>query len=204
MQEYGIKPYRRRGRKYNKNKVSTEETKVCPNHLLNLKFPEEPNRIWVSDFTYIPYRNKFIYLATILDLYSRKVVGFNVWTKHDKDLVSNALMNAVMTEGKIAKYIHSDQGKEYKSKYYQELCKKLGIKISMSNKSSPWENGYQESFYSQFKVDLGDPNRYETLGELVYAIYQSIYYYNNLRIHSAFNTSPNNYLNSYYFVDSLS
>ena len=70
----------------------------------------------------------------------------------------------------------------------------------MSNKGSPWENGYQESFYSQFKLELGDPNRYESLGELVYAIYQSIYYYNNLRIHSALNTSPNNYLKFYFHM----
>jgi transposase InsO family protein len=62
--------------------------------------------------------------------------------------------------------------------------------ISRSAPGCPWENGYQESFYSQFKVDLGDPSRFKTLGELVYEIYQTIYVYNNTRIHSALRMSP--------------
>jgi len=60
----------------------------------------------------------------------------------------------------------------------------------MSQKGAPWENGYQESFYSQFKVDLGDPNRFTTLGELVYAIYQTIHSYNHSRIHTKLKMPP--------------
>lgn len=63
----------------------------------------------------------------------------------------------------------------------------------MSHKGSPWENGYQESFYSQFKVDLGDPNRFKTLGELAVAVYHQLYYYNNLRIHSQLKMPPRLY-----------
>ncbi|MDP3731068.1 MAG: integrase core domain-containing protein, partial [bacterium] len=65
-------------------------------------------------------------------------------------------------------------------------------------KASPWENGYQESFYNQFKVDLGDPNRFESLGELIYAVYQTIHHYNKDRIHTILKTSPQKYLKSYY------
>ncbi len=60
----------------------------------------------------------------------------------------------------------------------------------MSSKGSPWENGYQESFYSHFKVDLGDPNRFDSLGELVWGVYKSIYDYNNTRIHTALKMPP--------------
>ena len=64
------------------------------------------------------------------------------------------------------------------------------MQISMSEKGSPWQNGYQESFYDKFKIDLGDPNRFKTLGELVYEIYRTIYIYNNERIHSKLKMSP--------------
>lgn len=86
--------------------------------------------------------------------------------------------------------IHSDHGSEYTAKIYQDFCLSAGIQISMSLKGSPWENGYQESFHSQFKVNFGDPARFKTLGELVYEIYQTIYKYNHTRIHSALKMSP--------------
>ena len=73
----------------------------------------------------------------------------------------------------------------------------------MSNPGSPWENGYQESFYSHFKLELGDPNRFNTLGELVYAIYQHIYTYNHYRIHTALKTSPINYTLKYIKTNKL-
>ena len=69
----------------------------------------------------------------------------------------------------------------------------LGIKVSMSRKASPWENGYQEAFYSQFKVDLGDPNRFNSLGELIAEIYQTIHIYNTQRIHTVLKMPPKQY-----------
>jgi putative transposase len=85
---------------------------------------------------------------------------------------------------------HSDNGSEYNSEVFKEALSTLGILISRSKPGCPWENGYQESFYSQFKVDLGDPSRFRNVGELVYEIYQTIYKYNNSRIHSALKMSP--------------
>lgn len=69
----------------------------------------------------------------------------------------------------------------------------LGVSISRSKKGCPWENGYQESFYNQFKVDLGDPNRSASFGELVAAIYNTIYRYNTVRIHSALRMAPSQF-----------
>ncbi|MCC6323605.1 transposase [Candidatus Nomurabacteria bacterium] len=100
-----------------------------------------------------------------------------------------ALVSALIDHPK-PDIIHSDQGSEYTSQIYQDFCISSGIQISMSDKGSPWQNGYQESFYDKFKIDLGDPNRFETLGELVYEIYQTIYIYNTTRIHTKLKMSP--------------
>ncbi len=89
-----------------------------------------------------------------MDIYTREIVGWNISIRHTKELVIEALLEAVITQGK-PQIVHTDQGSEYKSKEYTQLTNKLGIKISMSKKGSPWENGYQESFYNNFKTDLG-------------------------------------------------
>lgn len=147
------------------------------------------HHIWVSDFTYLPYYGRFVYLATVEDIFTRQVLGWSVSTKHNANLVSLALLEAVIANHAPA-IIHSDQGSEYRSQDYLNLLKSLTIKPSMSAKSSPWQNGYQESFYSGFKLELGHPNIYPTLGELVEAIANQIYYYNNLRIHTALKCPP--------------
>lgn len=200
MKLFGIKPYRRRGKKWRKTKKNL--LKAYPNLLLN-EFPKSINHIWVSDFTYLPFKGKWIYLATIMDLFSREVVGFSVLANHSTQLVINAMLSAIHKHP-VAQIIHSDQGSEYLSKDYIFLASTLGIRLSMSEKGSPWENGYQESFYSQFKVDLGDPGRFKTLGELVYEIYQTIWKYNNRRIHTALKMPPIIYANHFLIAQRVS
>lgn len=83
---------------------------------------------------------------------------------------------------------------EYTSKEYTGFLESLGVQISMSRKASPWENGYQESFYNNFKTDLGlEFDRFQTLGEFVAAIHATINYYNTTRIHTALKMSPEQY-----------
>lgn len=189
MNIYGIKPYKRRKKWIHIKKEDLSGT--YPNLLLKENiFPSYPNHIWTSDFTYLRYKGKFIYLATIIDIFTREIKGFNVLSSHDSQLVINALLQAA-SHHPLPDIIHSDQGREYTSKDYLNLVKSLGIKTSLSAKGSPWENGYQESFYSQFKIDLGDPEQFDSMGELVYNIYRTIYSYNNDRIHSALRMPPN-------------
>lgn len=152
MHLFGIKPYRRRGAKY--KKVNKDYSTQYPNLLL-AEFPRYPNHIWASDFTYIKFKKRTVYLATIIDLFTKEIVGFSVLLCHSNLLVMNALASAV-SKHPAPEILHSDQGSEYTSKDYIALETNLGIKPSMSRKGCPWENGYQESFYSQFKVDLGD------------------------------------------------
>jgi transposase InsO family protein len=185
MNIFGIKPYRRRGRKWKK----TKSIKVVYSNLLLTQYPTYPNHIWTADFTHFTFQGKIVYIATNMDLFTRRIVGLAVYTNHATHLVLSAFMNGIYAHPR-PEIFHSDNGSEYNSEIFIESLHTLGIKISRSAPGCPWENGYQESFHSQFKVDFGDPARYKTLGELVSAIYWTIYAYNNTRIHSALKMSP--------------
>jgi putative transposase len=185
MKLFGIKPYRRRGKKYRRAKPQDEQ---YPN-LLRLVTPSYEGCVWAADFTHLAYKGKDVCVATVLDLYSRKIVGVSVALNHAAPLVVQAFAGALLSNGRPAIF-HSDNGSEYHAKPFRTMLMHLGVAISRSRPGSPWENGYQESFYSQFKVDLGDPNRFASLGELVVAIYDTIYRYNTVRIHTALKMSP--------------
>lgn len=171
-----------------KPKDSGQAPMAIPNLILGLTI-SDPHQVWVKDFTYLPYFGKFVYLATVEDIFTRQVLGWAVSTKHNANLTALALLDAIIFNPAPA-ISHSDQGSEYRDKEYLNLLKSLNIKPSMSAKSSPWQNGYQESFYSGFKLELGHPEIYPNLGELYEAIATQIYYYNNQRIHSALKCPP--------------
>lgn len=185
MKLFGIKAYRRRGKKWKKVK----KIKVIYPNLLLTTYPQYENHIWVSDFTYIPFQGRFVYVATVEDLFTRKIVGMAVYTTHATQLVVSALMSAIHSNTRPLIF-HSDNGSEYDSDVFIQALETVGIQISRSAPGCPWENGYQESFYDKFKIDLGDPSRFKSLGELVCEIYHRIYVYNNQRIHTALKMSP--------------
>ena len=189
MKLYGIKPYRRRGKK----PVKQDDVGKPPSEFKNeieLFCPIKQNVVWVGDFTYINFHGKFYYLATAMDLFTREIVGWSFSDHHNSQLVVDAFVDGNRKTKQVPVYFHSDQGSEYDSKAYQILVESQNTIISMSRKGHPWENGYQESFYSQFKLEFGDPNRFETLGELLESISQMLFYYNHNRIHTTLKTSP--------------
>lgn len=188
MKKYGLKPYRTRYKPQKPDDLGKPETGY-PN-LIKAFCPIQPNIVWATDFTYIKYRNRFIYLATVIDIYTREILGWNISRYHNKHLVLGALRDATERTKTKPMYAHSDQGSEYDSESYEAFCQREGIQISMSKKGSPWENAFQESFYSGFKTDLCDPDNFEILGKLVEAINHSICYYNNKRIHTKLKMSP--------------
>jgi len=185
MKRFGIKAYRRRGRKWKK----TRNIKVVYPNLLLIEYPAYERHIWVSDFTRIPFHSGTVYLATVMDVFTRRIVGVSVYTTHAVQLTLSAFMNALSTNARPAIF-HSDNGSEYNAQVFVEALQRVGTPISRSHPGAPWENGYQESFYDKFKIDLGDHHRFSSLGELVYALYQTLWQYNNTRIHTSLKMTP--------------
>lgn len=187
MKLFGLKPLRSRKSPF-RPKDKNQAPMVIPN-LLKETIIDAPYLVWASDFTYLPFFGMFVYLATVEDIFTRQIVGWQVSMKHNSELVIDALLNA-LSKHPSPKISHSDQGSEYRSLKYQGTLMVSDIKPSMSEKASPWQNGHQESFYSEFKLELGHPEAYPTFGELIEAISKQIYYYNNERIHTALKCPP--------------
>lgn len=175
MKLYGIKPYKLMVR-WTKKKDYGQPPSGIPN-LVKGSSPIRPNVYWAGDFTRLVWNQKIVYLATFMDLFTREIVGWSIATSHTTELVTEALLDAIHAVGKPL-VIHTDQGSEYRAKEYRKVVESLGAKVSMSAKASPWENAYQESFYDNFKTDLGlEFERFATVGEFVEAIHQTMSYY---------------------------
>lgn len=188
MKLFNLSPARKPKMPFKKDDLK-QESSGKRNLLSNFDL-NSPSQIWSSDFTYLPYfNNKFIYLATIIDCFTKEITGWSLSSKHNSTLIENALIDA-LSKRKKPQILHSDQGSEYKSDNFTKILKSNKIKQSMSQKGSPWQNAVQESFYGKFKLELGHPKCYETLGELGEAIAHQIYYYNHKRIHSAIKCPP--------------
>ncbi len=190
MKKFQIKPYRAHGRTPCKKEDEGKAAIENEINIYNLLCPIRPGIVWVSDFTYIKYMGRFIYVGTVMDMYTREIIGIAISRFHDKNLVMEAFMDAEKKTGISPAYLHSDQGSEYTSDDYKTYVKLKVTNLSFAQKASPWQNGFQESFYGKFKVDLGDVNRFETLGELIAAIHETFHYYNNKRKHTVLKMSP--------------
>jgi putative transposase len=189
MNKFNLKPKKRRKTPSKPDDLGQRSINI-PNLIKGLAI-SKPHQVWATDFTYLwcPFLNKYIYLATIIDVFTRQIVGWHLALNHKTDLIVKALLNALSKYSRPLIH-HSDMGSEYRSQQYQNLLKSLNILISMSKKASPWQNGYQESFYSNFKLELDDLNNFSNLGEILELIAKQIHYYNNYRIHSALKCSP--------------
>lgn len=185
MKIFGIKAYRRRARRWKKPRKLAA---VYPNLLMQI-MPAYPGHVWAADFTHLVWKDRDTRIATTMDVYTRRIVGIAIGTRGGTALVTASFGNALLHHPR-PEFFHSDNGVEYEARSFRALLERCGIAISRSKKGCPWENGYQESFYDKFKVDFGDPNRFETLGELVAAVYEAVHRYNMRRIHSALRMSP--------------
>ena len=160
--------------------------------------PIAPNIVWRSDFTHIIYRGIHLYLATILDDYTKEIIGYGLSYRHTKEFVLSAIQDAITKTGWIIpEYFHSDQWSEYTSYLVLDFLCKQQITISMSHKWSPWQNGAQESYYGKLKLELWDTKEYGTIEDLILAIHRQIYYYNMKRMHTALKDTPSNFRKKY-------
>jgi transposase InsO family protein len=145
-----------------------------------------PNRAWVSDTTFIPTRQGWLYLAVMVDLYSRQVIGWSMSDKNDRKLVSSALSMAICSRGKARDVIvHSDQGSTYASGDYQQLLKENHLACSMSRKGECLDNAVAESFFGTLKTEWVDDEDYKTKDEARTSLFHYIEtFYNRRRRHS--------------------
>ncbi|MBN1585643.1 DDE-type integrase/transposase/recombinase [Candidatus Uhrbacteria bacterium] len=189
MRKYGLKPMIRRGVRFVKPDDLGRADTLTPKVLQSL-CPVRPDVVWAGDFTCVRFMGRFWCAATVMDVFTREIVGWHVANHHTTALVADAFLDAVRRTGRAPGWFHSDQGSEYVSGAYGSLLASHGTAASQSRKSSPWQNGFQESFYSSFKLELGDPGRFDHAGELIEAVHQQVGYYNNRRMHSAVRMPP--------------
>jgi transposase InsO family protein len=189
MRKYGLKPPRR--------KIHHFCTVSTPHHtftnLINGWRPIVPNQLWVADVSFIKFQGRFWYLSTIVDVFTRQVLAVQISRHHDHQLILSTLKQAVIITGTFPRVFHSDQGTEFMAQATIDFLLENGVSVSVSDKASPWQNGYQESFFGRFKDEIGDINRFETVGEFLEAIYQHVHYYNYDRIHTALKMPPATY-----------
>lgn len=185
MRTHGIRS--RHKRKFRATTNSRHCYPVADNLLQRQFVVSAPNRWWVSDITYIPTREGWLYLAVTLDLYHRKVVGWAMDRWMTQQLVMDAFTMAMKNSRPGPGLCHhSDQGVQYVSKAFQALLKTAGIQCSMSRKGNCWDNAVAESFFHTLKVELCHARSYHTRQEARAEIFDYIeVFYNRQRRHSS-------------------
>lgn len=165
------------------------ENHIAPNHLQREFEAQEPNQKWVADFTYIWTAEGWLYAAAVMDLYSRRIVGWSMSDTMQARMVSDALLMALWRRGKPAALMHhSDQGSQYTSDEFQQLLKSQNITCSMSRRGECWDNAAMESFFSTLKTERCARTVYGTREQARADVFDYIErFYNPFRKHSKLN-----------------
>ncbi len=168
---------------------SRQTMKPAKNHLKRDFTAHQPNQKWVSDVTFIPTREGWLFLATIMDLYSRRIIGWSMSKRHATALVCEALQMTIDQRGAVCgALLHSDQGIQYASGAYQQQLEKYRLICSMSRKGNCWDNAPMESFYHSLKTEWVKFEDYRTRAEARSSLFHYIeLFYNRQRRHSSLN-----------------
>ena len=189
MKSMGLKSCQQKTHKYK----HADEAHKTHDNILDRNFnPDAPNQVWTGDVTYIRIRGSWCYLAVVLDLFARRIVGFSVSDSPDSILTAKALQMAYQTRLKPSGVLfHSDQGTHYTSKKFAESIADCGgMTQSMSRRGNCWDNAPTERFFRSFKTEWMPKGGYEDIAEASSAISDYIWgYYQTVRLHSF-----NNYL----------
>ena len=174
-------------RKFKVTTDSNHDKPIAPNLLERNFAVASPDTVYVGDITYIPTREGWLYLAVVIDLFSRAVVGWAMSSRIKTDLINDAMLMAIWKR-KPAKGLmfHSDRGSQYASDSYRKILNTHGIKASMSRKGNCWDNAVAESFFHTLKIELVHHRDYESREEARADIFEYIeVFYNRQRSHSA-------------------
>jgi transposase InsO family protein len=171
-------------------RVTTKSAKgqwVAENLLARQFTVSNPNQVWVSDITYVATAEGWLYLAIVLDLCSRRVVGWSMGTRVDSELVLGALRMALLQRRPPRGLLfHSDRGSQYASRAFRSAATRSGIQQSMSRKGDCWDNACAESFFKSLKAELIGRHIYASRDEAQAAIFEYVeVFYNRKRLHSS-------------------
>ena len=175
-------------KKYRPQTTDSNHNLPVAENILNREFNvDAPCQKWVSDITYIPTDEGFLYLAGILDLYDKGVVGWSMQRHMKKELVMEALNQAIgRYRPEAGLLLHSDRGSQYCSKKYQEIIEKNQYMCSMSRKGNCWDNAPMESFWGKLKSEWLSDKRLKTIEEAKAVVFEYIeIFYNRDRLHSS-------------------
>lgn len=154
---------------------------------------DELDQLWVGDVTYIPTGQGWLYLATVIDVCSRRLVGWSMSAHLYAEICTDALSAAALARG-LSRFpgltFHSDHGCQYTSKAYKALCEQLGITQSMGSIGDSYDNAMAESFFASLKRELVDNAHYSTRQEARLSIFKWIMWYNRERLHSSIGNRP--------------
>jgi transposase InsO family protein len=184
MRAQGLTPRRRR--RYVVTTDSSHQERVAPNLLQRNFATNAPNRVWVSDITYIPTASGWLYLCVVLDLFSRRVVGWSMGDGMPAELVQDALRMAIRNRRPPRGVIfHSDRGVQYTARCVRRSLKAIGARQSMSRKGDCWDNAVAESFFGSLKQELVHHCRFSSQRHATAELREYIeVFYNCIRIHT--------------------
>jgi putative transposase len=163
-----------------------QRSTIAPNTLDREFHAERPNQRWIADFTYVWTAEGWLYVAAVIDLFSRRVVGWSMKAEMTAQLVTDALVMAIWRRGKPDALLHhSDQGSQYASEQFQRLMADNGVDCSMSRSGNVWDNAAMESFFSSLKTERIKGRVYRTRDEARADVFDYIErFYNAVRRHS--------------------
>ena len=184
MQEHGIRA--KMDRRYKPRQWKPGSVIKKGNLLENYDGPTRPHEIWVADFTYVKIRNVFMYFSTVMDLYTRKIVGIEISKRRNADMVLNTIKKALASHpDQCPDIFHSDRGIEYANYVIGNQLSVHGIKQSMSGKGNCYDNAHMESFFHTYKSELYYTEPFRNYLEFKRKTKQYVRFYNERRLHSS-------------------
>ena len=163
------------------SKENCEDTKLC-NHLKQEFNPPEPNMVWASDFTYIKVNGVWFYLCIIMDLFSRKIISWNISNKADSNLIMSTFNDAYNKRNSpTGLMFHSDRGTQYTATPFRKLLDKFNVVQSFSKKGYPFDNACCECFFKYLKKEECNRKNYHSIGELRLSLFEYIEGFYNLK-----------------------
>lgn len=185
MKENGIASKRKR--KFKATTSSKHNLPIAANYLQRQFQAPKPNTAWVSDITYVPTEEGWLYLATFIDLCTRKIVGWSMSSRMTTEIVLEAFRMGVQRQNQMAPaLVHSDRGAQYASEDFRRMLMRYGCMQSMSRKANCWDNAVAESFFGALKTELVHQMRFKTREQARLSIFDYIEtFYNRRRLHSS-------------------